>query len=79
MCAPSLRKTLVHIFKHKSADRDALNFLKEAIEKNGGFAYTMEKMLFFREEALKLLYGFPVSATRSALEKLVRYTTDRVN
>jgi octaprenyl-diphosphate synthase len=34
-------------------------------------------MLLFRDEALKLLYEFPQSATRNALEELTKYTTDR--
>lgn len=76
-CKPSLRKILIHIFKHKSADRDALNFLKDAVKKNGGFAYAEKQMFFFRDEALKLLCKFPQSATRSALEELARYTTSR--
>jgi octaprenyl-diphosphate synthase len=34
-------------------------------------------MMSFRDEALALLYQFPDSDIRKALEELVRYTTDR--
>ena len=51
-CAPSLRKILINIIKHKSADRKAIDFLKEAVEKNGGFAYAEKKMFLFRDEGL---------------------------
>ena len=76
-CEPSLRKKLINIVKHKSADGNAVDFLKEAVEKSGGFTYAEKKMLLFRDEALKLLYEFPPSATRSAVEELARYVTDR--
>ena len=49
----------------------------EEVIKAGGIQYAEEKMFFYRNEALKLLYEFPESDVRSALEELVRYTTDR--
>ena len=43
----------------------------------GGIAYATQKMFAFRDEALEILYQFPASPFRDALEELVRYTTDR--
>jgi octaprenyl-diphosphate synthase len=34
-------------------------------------------MYEYRDEALNILYQFPESDIRNALEELVRYTTDR--
>lgn len=78
-CGPFLRTKLTKIIKHKNNDKKNVDFLIEEVKKNGGIAYAEKKMLFFRDEALKLLYNFPESGTRWALEELVRYTTDRTN
>jgi octaprenyl-diphosphate synthase len=47
------------------------------VNKAGGIRYATDKMNAFRDEALDLLYQFPDSDVRKALEELVRYTTDR--
>lgn len=78
-CESLLRKKLIKIIKYKNTDKSSVDFLIEEVVKNGGIAYAEEKMFFFRDEALKLLYEFPESDTRSALEELVRYTTGRAN
>jgi len=43
----------------------------------GGILYAQEKMLAFRDEALRILYEFEDSEVRRAMEELVRFTTDR--
>ena len=43
----------------------------------GGIKYATKKMFEYRDEALNILYQFPDSEVRQALENLVRYTTDR--
>jgi octaprenyl-diphosphate synthase len=43
----------------------------------GGIEYATNKMIEYRDKALAILHGFPESPSRSALEELVRYTTDR--
>jgi octaprenyl-diphosphate synthase len=52
-------------------------WLGAQVRQHGGIAYAEAKMHAFREQALELLADFPESAARSALEELVRYTTDR--
>lgn len=56
-----------------------MNSLIDEVKKNGGIKYAEEKMDFFRDEALTLLYDFPESETRTALENLVRYVTEGAN
>jgi octaprenyl-diphosphate synthase len=77
-CDPFLRRTLIKIIKYKNTDKACVAYLIGEVTKNGGILYAEEKMYFFREEALKLLYNFPLSDTRLALEELARYATDRV-
>jgi len=76
-CADPLRKKLLNIIKHHSRDKEQVRFVVETVIAAGGIRYAEEKMVFYRDQALKLLQDFPVSAPRNALEELVHYTTDR--
>lgn len=76
-CLPALRKQLMHILKHHNTDKDKVDFLVEQVKKTGGMEYAQSKMFQYRDEALQLLYTFPESDIRAALEEMVRYTTDR--
>ena len=51
----------------------------QEVMKHGGIQYTIEIMNQYRDEALKILHQFPESEVRSALEELVRFTSDRNN
>lgn len=74
--SPALKRKIVRIVK-RGKDEKAIAFVVEEVIKAGGIQYAQEKMLFYRDQALQLLYEFPESEARSALEELVRYTTDR--
>ncbi|MHA4807505.1 polyprenyl synthetase family protein [Flavitalea flava] len=76
-CTPGLKKELLTIIKHHHTDSDKVAYVVKEVIKAGGIGYAAEKMSAYREEALHLLFAFPASDTRSALEELVRYTTDR--
>ena len=74
---PVLKKKILHIVKHQHTDKDKVNFVVEVVNQSGGLQYATEKMMAYRDEAFQILYTFPASPIRSALEELVRYTTDR--
>lgn len=74
---PVLKKKILHIVKHQHTDKDKVNYVVEVVNQSGGLQYAAEKMMAYRDEAFQLLYTFPPSPMRSALEELVRYTTDR--
>jgi octaprenyl-diphosphate synthase len=74
---PVLKKKILYIVKHQHTDKDKVNFVVEVVNQSGGLQYAAEKMMAYRDEAFQLLYTFPPSPIRSALEELVRYTTDR--
>jgi len=76
-CDKTLRKKLVHIIKYQNTVKEKVNYVIEEVVKAGGTRYAEAKMLAYRDEALQLLYGFPASEVRSALEEQVRYITDR--
>jgi len=76
-CENSLRKKIINIIKNENRNKDKVKFVLDLVKKTGGIDYAADKMLSFRDEALKLLYTFERSEARDALEDLVRYTTDR--
>jgi len=76
-CSPEIRRKLIYIVKNENTQKEKVDFLLKTVKDTGGIRYATEKMFAFRDEALKILYEFPDSDVRKALEDLVRYTTDR--
>lgn len=71
------RRKLIYIVKNENTKKEKVKWLMETVERSGGIRYAENKMNSFRDEALELLYTFPPSDVRNALEELVRFTTDR--
>ena len=76
-CDKNLRKKIIYIIKNENRDKEKVKFVIDTVKQTGGIEYAKNKMIFFRDEALRLLYEFEASETRDALEDLVRFTTDR--
>lgn len=76
-CDNDLKKKIISIIKNDSTNKKKVSFVIEAVHQSGGIKYAYDKMFAFRDEALSILYEFPESEVRDALEQLVRYTTDR--
>jgi octaprenyl-diphosphate synthase len=76
-CPPETRRKLIYIVKNENTQKDKVQFVLDAVQEYGGIRYATDKMMAFRDEALHILYQFPDSDVRKALEELVRYTTDR--
>jgi octaprenyl-diphosphate synthase len=73
----STRRKLIYIIKNENRQADKVKLVIDTVVSTGGISYATEKMTQYRDEALAILYEFPDSAVRKALEELVRYTTDR--
>ncbi len=76
-CDKQLRRKLIYIIKNENTDKEKIKEITTAVTEQGGIAYAQQKMEFYRDEAIQILYQFPTSDTRDALEEMVRYTTDR--
>lgn len=76
-CSSEIRKKIIYILKNQNTQKDKVAFVISQVEELGGIAYATQKMFTYRDEALEILYQFPPSEVRDALEELVRYTTDR--
>ncbi len=73
----SSKRKLIYIIKNENKNPQKVKELIDVVVKAGGIKYAIEKMNTYRDEALNILYEFPENEVRNALEKLVRYTTDR--
>jgi octaprenyl-diphosphate synthase len=76
-CPADIKRKIINIVKNDNTNKDKVAYTIEMVEQYGGLEYTINKMNQFRDEALALLYEFPATPVRDALEELVRYTTDR--
>ncbi|MEN9977051.1 MAG: hypothetical protein RI983_1624 [Bacteroidota bacterium] len=76
-CPTEIRKKIIYIIKNQNTQSDKVAFVIKQVEDLGGISYATQKMFAYRDEALEILYKFPPSEVRDALEELVRYTTDR--
>ncbi len=72
-----LKRKLIYIIKNKNTDTKSVDFVLKTVLETGGIAYATDQMIKYQREALEILYSFPISTTRDALEELVIYTTDR--
>ena len=74
---PSLKKEIINIVKNNNNYKKKVKFVIDNVVANGGIEYATQKMIEYRDKAMTILYSFPESPSRAALEELVRYTTDR--
>ena len=75
--ARPLRRELIYIIKNQNRDPEKIRYVIGKVVAAGGIRYATEKMNFYRDEALRILYEFEDNEIRKALEELVRFTTDR--
>ena len=71
------RKKLIYILKNENKNPASVKFVITTVVENGGIIYAENKMNEYRDEALRILHQFNNTDVRTALEELVRYTTDR--
>jgi octaprenyl-diphosphate synthase len=71
------RRQCIYIIKNQNRNKEKIQFILEKVKTCGGISYAEQKMFQYRDEALTILHEFPPSPVRTALEELVRYTTDR--
>ncbi len=71
------RRKLIYILKNENKNPASVKFVITTVVENGGIKYAENKMNEYRDEALRILHQFNNTDVRTALEELVRYTTDR--
>lgn len=76
-CPPDLKKKIIYTIKNENTDKEKVQAVIDSVKATGGIKYATEKMFEFRNKAMEILYRFPQTEARDALEDLVRFTTDR--
>lgn len=71
------RSRMVNTVKHHNKNKRRVGELIDMVVTRGGISYAAEKMEYYREAAVKILYSFERSDARDALERLVNYTINR--
>lgn len=71
------KRSLIYTIKNKNKDANSIREVIEIVQQAGGIQYAQEKMESYKQKALTILDSFPASAERSALEDLVKFTTER--
>jgi octaprenyl-diphosphate synthase len=71
------KRELIYIVKNENRNPEKIKEVIKAVIKVGGIKYAIEQMNRYRDEALSILHEFPKTEVRDALEKLVRYITER--
>ncbi|MBC7829679.1 MAG: polyprenyl synthetase family protein [Chitinophagaceae bacterium] len=72
-----VRREMIYIIKNQNKDKEKVKHVINIVKNTGGIEYTNQKMVKYRDEALNILNEFENREVRTALEELVRYTTDR--
>ena len=73
----STRREIIYIVKNENKNKEKVDHVIGIVKQTGGIAYTHQKMVEYRDEALSILNTFENAQVKKALEELVRFTTDR--
>ncbi|MGC4038151.1 MAG: polyprenyl synthetase family protein [Chitinophagaceae bacterium] len=71
------RQQLIYIIKNQNNKKEKIKEVIDKVIESGGIEYAVEKMNFYKKEALHLLDEFPDSTIKKALTDLVSFVTDR--
>lgn len=71
------KRRFIHIIKRRDQDPEKIAGLIREVHSGDGILYARKKMTEYQEKAFRILYEFPDSTFRKAMEKLVRFTTER--
>lgn len=71
------KEDIIYKIKKKSTDKKVVNYIIDIVRNNGGLEYAAQQMDIYKQKALEILYTFPDTPYRKAMEELVEYVTDR--
>jgi octaprenyl-diphosphate synthase len=76
-CATADKKRMINLVKNHNDDPEKISRIISFVQQNGGLAYAETQMKKYTDEAFAILNTFPEGESRSGLEQLVRFTTER--
>ena len=71
------KKWLIKSIKNHNKEKKIINKIIEKVINVGGLEFSINKMKYFKEKALKILYSFPKNKYRDSLEILLDYIIER--
>ncbi|MGV6845896.1 MAG: polyprenyl synthetase family protein [Lutibacter sp.] len=73
----SEKKWLINSVKNHNKNKKRVKEVIEFVKSTGGIEYTIEKMKFYQQKALKILDDYPDSPYKDSLQLMVNYVIDR--
>lgn len=71
------KQRIINLVKNHNEDNAKVEEVITFVRNNGGLAYAEMQMHRYQDEAFEVLHTFPAHSARTALEQLVRFTTER--
>lgn len=71
------KRRIINIVKNHNEDTRKVDEVIRHVQESGGIEYASDKMNFYKQKALDILFTFPESPARASLELLVKYSTER--
>jgi octaprenyl-diphosphate synthase len=72
-----LKKEIIYIIKNSNTDKEKVDLVMQYVKEYGGLEYAERSMKEYKNEALNILFAFPESEARDAMEELVNFTISR--
>lgn len=71
------KKQMINLVKNHNDEAVKINAIIDFVKQSGGLDYAEQQMIKYQEQAFSILSQFPDSPSRTSLENLVRFTTER--
>ena len=76
-CDSADKKRMINLVKNHNDNPEKIRQIIKFVQEAGGLQYAETQMKKYQEEAFELLNTFPEGDSRTGLEQLVRFTTER--
>ena len=74
---PDIRRSIIYIIKNQNTNKSKVDKVMQLVKEYGGLDYAEKIMTEYKNKALDLLFTFPQSEARDAMEELVNFTIYR--
>ncbi|MBA3828238.1 MAG: polyprenyl synthetase family protein [Taibaiella sp.] len=72
-----VKRNIIYIIKNQNTNRQKVNEVIEYVKSSGGIEYAQRKMEEYKKDAMQMLYKYPETPQRRAMEELVNYVIGR--
>ncbi|MDI9319130.1 MAG: polyprenyl synthetase family protein [Phycisphaerales bacterium] len=74
---PEIRRSIIYIIKNQNTDKSKVDKVMRFVKEYSGLDYAEKIMIEYKNKALDLLFTFPQSEARDAMDELVNFTIYR--